>query len=160
MIDGPSLVAALTDSGITHVIWIPDSDIGTWEPALKSASGLQLIRVCREGEAIAIAAGLLLGGKRPLVIMQCTGMFEAGDSLRNVVYDMKLPIFLVVGIRGYYAAQRGQSNDNCPTFAEPILKTWQIPYKLFDREKSAGDLTGEYRRAQSEQRPGAILLAE
>jgi len=160
MIDGPSLVAALADCGVTHVVWIPDSDLGTWEPALQSASNLQLIRVCREGEAIAIAAGLLLGGRRPLVVMQCTGMFEAGDALRNVVHDMKLPLFLVVGIRSYYAFQRGTTGDTCPVFAEPILKTWQIPYKLFERDHSAADLAQEYRRAQSERRAGAILLAE
>jgi sulfopyruvate decarboxylase TPP-binding subunit len=160
MIDGPSLVAALTECGITHVVWIPDSEIGLWEPALKAASHLQLIRVCREGEAFAVAAGLLLGGKRPLVVLQCTGLFEAGDALRNVVHDMKLPLFMLVGLRGYHAAQRGATNDTCPTFAEPILKTWRIPYQLLDHDASAAEVAREYRRAQVEQRPGALLLAE
>ena len=36
-----------------HVVWIPDSELGTWEAALENAAGLQLIRVCREGEAMA-----------------------------------------------------------------------------------------------------------
>ena len=36
MLDGPSVVAAFRECGITHVIWIPDSEIGTWEPALKA----------------------------------------------------------------------------------------------------------------------------
>src|SRR5260370_30685938 len=102
MLDGPSVVAAFKDCGITHVIWIPDSELGTWETALRAESSLQLIRVCREGEAIAVAAGLLLGGKRPVVLMQCTGLFEAGDALRDVVHHLKLPLFLVVGLRTYY----------------------------------------------------------
>ena len=34
MLDGPSIVAALADCGITHVIWIPDSELGTWNAAL------------------------------------------------------------------------------------------------------------------------------
>ena len=56
MLDGPSVVKALVDCGVTHVVWIPDSDIGRWEPALSTATGLRLLRVCREGEAIALAA--------------------------------------------------------------------------------------------------------
>src|SRR5258707_6372657 len=123
MLDGPGVVAALKECGISHVIWIPDTELGAWEPALRSASDVQLIRVCREGEAIAVAAGLMLGGKRPIVLIQCTGLFEAGDALRNVVHDLKLPLFLVVGLRSYYAFKQGNTRDTCPLFAEPILQT-------------------------------------
>ena len=62
MLDGPSVASALVDCGITHVIWIPDSEIGTWEAALVARNELSLLRVCREGEAFALAAGLWLGG--------------------------------------------------------------------------------------------------
>ena len=95
--DGPAVVSALKRCGVTHVVWVPDSSIGTWEPALLAEPSLTLLRACREGEAIGIAAGLLLGGKRPLVAIQCTGLFEAGDALRNVVHDLRLPLFLFVG---------------------------------------------------------------
>jgi len=160
MLDGPSVVAAFGECGISHVIWIPDSELGTWEPALTASPELSLIRVCREGEAIAVAGGLLLGGKRPIVLIQCIGLFEAGDALRNVVHDLKLPLFLVVGLRGYYAYQEGKSRDTCPVFAEPILKTWQIPYSLFERRHTAADLAQAYRQAQAEKRAGAVLIAE
>src|SRR5207249_16453 len=138
--DGPSIVAALHRCGITHVIWIPDTELGTWDAALSAADGLTLLRVCREGEAFALAAGLHLGGKRPIVLVQCTGLFEAGDALRNVVHDLKLPIFVVVGVRSYYAHALGTTADSCPVFAEPILRAWQIPYVLLDRRNSADDL--------------------
>jgi sulfopyruvate decarboxylase TPP-binding subunit len=160
MLDGAGVVAALKECGITHVVWIPDSEIGTWEPALLAEPSLSLIRVCREGEAITVAAGLMLGGRKPIVLIQCTGLFEAGDALRNVVHDLKLPLFLVIGLRSYYAHQQGKSRDTCPLFAEPILKTWQIPYELFQRDQTAKDLIAAYRKAQAEHRAGAILLAE
>jgi sulfopyruvate decarboxylase TPP-binding subunit len=160
MLDGPGVVTALKECGVTHVIWIPDSELGTWEPALSASRDIQLIRVCREGEAMIVAAGLLLGGRRPVVIIQCTGLFEAGDALRNAVHDMKLPLFLIVGLRSYYAHQQGATRDTCPIFAEPILKTWQIPYELFDRRHTATDLAAAYRQALAEHRPGAVLVAE
>src|SRR5205085_10422989 len=139
MLDGPSVVAALKECGVTHVVWIPDSEIGTWEPALRSEPSLSLIRVCREGEAIAVAAGLMLGGKKPIVLIQCTGLFEAGDTLRNVVHDLKLPLFLIIGLRSYYLHQQGKGFDTCPVFAEPILNTWKIPCTLFGEKQTGED---------------------
>src|ERR1700682_5258954 len=101
MLDGPSVVQALKECGVTHVVWLPDSELGAWEQALTGPDGLPLIRVCREGEALAVAAGLLLGGQKPVVLIQCTGLFEAGDALRNVIHDLRLPLFLIIGVRGY-----------------------------------------------------------
>jgi len=160
MLDGPAVVSAFRECGITHVVWIPDSALGTWDAALASAADLQLIRVCREGEAFAVAAGLLLGGKKPIVLIQCTGLFEAGDSLRNVVHDMHLPLFLLVGVRSYYAFREGKSGDSCAVFSEPIVKAWGIPYTIFEDQHGAAELAAAYRQAESERRPGAILLAE
>ena len=57
MLDGPSVVAALKGAGVTHVVWVPDSTTGTWEPALTFDPDLTLVRVCREGEAVAVAGG-------------------------------------------------------------------------------------------------------
>jgi sulfopyruvate decarboxylase TPP-binding subunit len=160
MLDGATVVATLRECSITHVIWIPDSELGTWEPALSSARDLKLIRVCREGEGIVLAAGLLLGGARPIVMIQCTGFFEAGDAFRNIVYDLKLPLFLVVGVRSYFAHQQGKTADSCPVFTEPIVRAWQIPYVMFDERHTAADLANAYRQAQAEKRARMVLYAE
>ena len=160
MLTGPTVVAALKSCGVTHVVWLPDSEIGTWEAAITGPDGLPLIRVCREGEAIAVAAGLLIGGQKPVVMIQCTGLFEAGDALRNAVHDMKLPLFLIVGVRSYYLWREDKTTDSCPVFTEPIMKAWQIPSVVLDRCHSGDDLARLYRQAQKEGRPGAALIAE
>ena len=158
MFDGPSVVRALKAEGVSHVVWLPDSELGTWEAALTAPDGLPLVRVCREGEAFAVAAGLILGGRRPVVVLQCTGLFEAGDALRNAIHDLKLPLFLVIGVRSYHAHQKGQSKDSCPVFTEPILRAWQIPYTLLDERHSADDLARACRDARG--RAAAVLVAE
>jgi len=160
MLDGPSVLAAFRDCGITHVVWIPDSHLGVWEPELRAAGEPKLIRACREGEAIAVAGGLLLGGQRPIVLIQCTGLFEAGDSLRIIVHDLKLPLFLVVGLRSHLAYKQGKTADTCPVFAEPIMQAWKVPYVIFDEKNTAADLAAEYRKARAENRAGAVLIAE
>src|SRR5260370_36511238 len=116
MFDGPSVVAALKSCGVTEVIWVPDSELGRWDAALSDGPDVRLIRVCREGEAVGVAAGLLLGGRRPLVGMQCTGLFEAGDSLRNFVHDLGLPLFFLVGGRSLRAHPQGRGARAAPVF--------------------------------------------
>jgi sulfopyruvate decarboxylase TPP-binding subunit len=160
MNDGPAVAAALTACGVTHVIWIPDSDLGQWDAALSAAPGLRLVRVCREGEAIAVAAGLQLGGQQPVVVIQCTGLFEAGDALRNFVHDLKLPLFLVIGVRSWQAHQQGKSADSCPVFTEPILQAWRLPYSFLDRAHLAEQLAAAYQQARRERRAAAVLLPE
>ena len=160
MLDGPAVAAALAECGVSHVVWIPDSELGTWESALENTPGLTLVRVCREGEAFAVAAGLHLGGKNPVVAIQCTGLFEAGDSLRNFVHDLKLPLFMIIGVRSHFARQKGPTNDTCPVFTEPILRAWQIPFVLFEGQETAQDLADAYRKFRSANQAGAILIAE
>ena len=161
MFDPAAAVRHIAAAGFTHVVWIPDSAVGPWESALVSTPQLKLIRPCREGEAIGIAAGLMIGGARPLVVIQCTGLFEAGDALRNIVYDLKLPLVLLVGVRSYRAFQAGQSTDNCPAFTEPILKAWQVPYTWIDPEKHSGaDFIAALRKAQVSGNAATLLWVE
>lgn len=157
MIDGPAVAGALRAAGFTHLVWVPDSHLGTWDAALADTP-LAPIRVCREGEAVGLAAGLLLGGADPLVAMQCTGFFEAGDAVRNVAHDLKLPLHLLVGVRSYRAFRDGRSKDNCAHFAEKIVAAWELPYQWFDpAEGTAEELAGKLRWLD-EQPAGAVLL--
>jgi sulfopyruvate decarboxylase TPP-binding subunit len=145
--------------GVTHVVWLPDSELGTWHEALTQSSKLTLIRVCREGEAFGIAAGLHLGGARPVVVIQCTGFYEAGDALRNVVHDLGLPIFTIVGYRGYYGGIAGRK-DTAATFLEPIVAAWNLPHKLFTKESKIEELAAYYREMRQQGKPAAALIAE
>jgi hypothetical protein len=158
MLDGSSVVEAFKSCGVTHVVWLPDSLLGRWEEALATDRELKLVRVCREGEAMAVAAGLLLGGKRPVVVLQCTGLFEAGDALRNVVHDLRLPLFLVVGVRNLLAHRRGMTSDSCPIFTEPFLQAWRVPYTLLEADAGADELTRACRAAGGQ--AAAVLLPE
>ena len=138
------IVAAFTELGITHVVWIPDTTTGQWDNALQAAPDIQLIQVCREGEAWALAAGLYLGGAKPIVVIQCTGFFESGDAMRNIVHDYKLPIFGLVGYRSYLNAS-SLPGDTCLKFTEPVLEAWALNTVFIDSEEKKPKLAEHYR---------------
>lgn len=160
MIDPPDIVSAMEQAGFTHMVWIPDSHLGRWEAAIER-SRLSLIRVCREGEAVGVAIGLMLGGAQPVVVIQCTGFFEAGDAVRNAIHDLKLPLKLIIGVRSAQAAQRGATTDNCPHFTEKIVTAWELPHTRFDPTTAdAATIQHELRALAQQPSAAAILWAE
>jgi len=159
MFSGTEIAALFTSMGITHVVSVPDSTIGVWYPALERSTDLRLVRVCREGEAWAVAAGLYLGGATPLVMIQCTGLFESGDALRNVLHDWKLPIFAIIGYRSYLN-QDTLPGDTCLVFTEPLLDAWRIDYRLINAPSQLDEIRDHYLACRDAGKPGAALIAE
>ena len=157
MFSGKEFAAALSTLGVTHVVWLPDSAIGEWEAALEQAPDLTLVRVCRESEAWAIAAGLQLGGKSPLVVIQNTGLFDSGDALRNILFDLGIPLYAVIGYRSYLIAD---SPDTAKRFTEPLLKAWGIDYLLIDQPGRSAPFVEHVRACRAAGKPGAALIAE
>lgn len=157
MISGPQIVRTLVDLGVTHVVWVPDSTTGQWEDSLEAAEAVTLLRVCREGEAWPLAAGLYLGGKTPLVMMQITGFFESGDAMRNVLFDLKLPIFSLIGYRGYLVEG---STDTARAATEPVLEAWGLSHVLIRGADDLPKLIRHWEKCRDQNTPGVALLAE
>jgi sulfopyruvate decarboxylase TPP-binding subunit len=158
MFAGAQLHALLLDLGVTHVVTLPDSTIGDWGEAM-AAGGMRVVRVCREGEAWGVAGGLHLGGAVPIVMIQCTGLFESGDALRNVIHDWHLPIFSIIGYRSYLN-QSHLPGDTCLTFTEPVLDAWKIEYRLISDPSQFDVIRSHYLACRAAGVPGAVLIAE
>lgn len=158
MFTGDRIVSLLRGAEITHVVTVTDATLGQWETAIEAA-GIGLIRVCREGEAWAVAGGLYLGGASPLVMIQCTGLFESGDALRNMLHDWKLPIPAIIGYRSYLN-QEILPGDTCLDFTEPILRAWRIDYRLITEPAQYPAMAAHLAECRAAGKPGALLIAE
>lgn len=157
MFTNAEIVDELSRLGISHVVWVPDSVVGRWEHALASSPEIELVRVCREGETWPLAAGLIVGGRSPLIMMQTTGLFESGDAMRNALFDMRLPVFALIGARNWLDAA---SKDSARRFARPILDAWGIDYVTIESEVDKPKLGEHYEHCRAAASPGAVLMAE
>jgi len=155
---GEDVGSLLKSLGVSHVVTVPDSTIGKWEAGIEAA-GIRLVRVCREGEAWTIAGGLYLGGASPIVLIQCTGLFESGDALRNVLHEWKLPIYSIIGYRSYLN-QDTLPGDTSLVFTEPILAAWNLDVLLVTRPTQLADIGEHYRECTTDLRPGVALVGE
>jgi len=151
------MVDTLKQCGVTHVVWLPDTESGFLHQTLREDPDLTLVPVTREAETFAVALGLLVGGERPVVCIQNTGFYESGDSVRGLWLDLQLPLLALIGYRGY--AGGGPSADSAATFLEPHLRAWGIPYKVVERDDDVIRIVPEmYRLAQERPGPAAVLI--
>ena len=89
------MIKELESNDVTHVVWLPDTETSFLYQAISKNNQIQIIPICREAESIPIAAGLWIGGKNPVVMIQNTGLFEAGDSIRGLAVDINLPLVII-----------------------------------------------------------------
>jgi sulfopyruvate decarboxylase TPP-binding subunit len=151
-----SVVAELKKNDISHVVWLPDSETNFMYQLLTNEPTLDLVPVCREGETMAIAAGLWVGGKRPIVLIQNTGIFEAGDSIRGLGLDVNQPLVMLVGYRGW--SRHGLTRDSAARFIEHILHAWGISYYLIETDDDADRISLAIEEADKTQKPVAVLV--
>ena len=107
MLSSERIVQALEHEGVTHVVGVPDNGSRALFERLWAHPHIEVILTSREGEAFGLASGLYLGGATPLVLIQNTGFFEAGDAFRGTAYNMRLPLVMLVGYRGYKTMEPG-----------------------------------------------------
>lgn len=148
----------LKKCGITHIVWLPDSEARFMYDAMKNLPGIALVPVCHEAEAPAIAAGLIVGGKNPVVLHQNTGFFECGDSLRGVILDTKLPLLIMLGYRGYRGG--GKLSGSAAIYLEPILDAWGIKHYLLESDDDVKKISLAYQEAHDTSHPVAVLIGK
>ena len=151
-----AILGQLNANGVTHVVWLPDSETNFMYEQLVADTSLHLVPVCREGESMAIAAGLWVGGKKPVVLIQNTGLFESGDSVRRLALDIDFPLVMMVGYRGW--TRHGVTADSAARFTEPILHAWGIDYYLVETDDDVERISTAFADAERGQRPVACLM--
>ena len=152
----PPIIEQFKQNGVTHVIWLPDSETNFMYELMTREEGLKIVPVCREGESMAIAAGVWVGGQKPVVLIQNTGMFEAGDSIRGLGIDLEFPLVMMIGYRGW--TSHGITKDSAARFTEPILHAYGINYYLIESNDDVGRISDAFQEAERTRKPVACLL--
>jgi sulfopyruvate decarboxylase TPP-binding subunit len=151
-----AILSELKKNKITHVVWLPDSETNFMYHQLTADPDVDLIPVCREGETMAVAAGLWLGGAKPVVLIQNTGVFESGDSIRGLGVDVNQPLVMLVGYRGW--DRHGTTRDSAAKFIEHILYAWGINYYLVETDEDATRISEAMDEAERTKKPVAVLV--
>ncbi len=159
-LSGAGILAAAKQAGIEYVLSVPD--ITTSQGILKRVAegrDFKLVRVCKEDETLGIAAGLLYGDKRALILIQHTGLLYAMNAIRGVAMEQKLPIVMMVGLLA-------KEPDVAPTkskryglrIVEPILDTMGIEHIYIDTDADLPKIAPAIEKAYGESKTIALLI--
>jgi sulfopyruvate decarboxylase subunit alpha len=153
--DTLGLASVLTDRGFDLVLTVPCSILREWyyEPA-----GPQTIYLSREEEGVGIAAGTLAAGRRPLLMIQNSGMGNCVNALASLAVAYEIPLVIAVSLRG------DDVDENPAQFpmgaaTEGVITALGCEYTV---ASSVADLAQTFddglQRAQQRRRPHFILL--
>ncbi|MCZ6678074.1 MAG: thiamine pyrophosphate-binding protein [Candidatus Poribacteria bacterium] len=159
MASAQKIVEELKKWNVTHVVGLPDNGTAQIYERLHADAEIDVITVSREGEAFAIASGLYVGGKQPVVLIQNTGFLESGDAIRGTAFNMEIPLVTLIGYRGYQTMQPDSPRvDTAATFLEPTLKAWGFPYNTIETDDDIPYISDAFQKAQETSMPTAVLI--
>jgi sulfopyruvate decarboxylase subunit alpha len=88
-------------AGSRHVVYVPDNPLSHVLRILGGAYRDVCTTVAtREEEAFGIAAGMYLGGARPTVMLQSSGVGNSLNALTSLLVPYKIPALVIVSMRG------------------------------------------------------------
>lgn len=149
---------AIKELGFTDVVSIPDGESRHLYQAFLDDPDIEVYLPTREGEGIALAAGLCVGGRKPMVLLQNTGLMEAGDALRGCGIGPGIPLFLLIGWRGYPGAMAGaEPIDSAYLYTEPLLDAWGIPHRSLMSDDELGAIEEMAAVAEETSKPAAVV---
>lgn len=153
-----TVLGEMKKNGVSHVVWLPDSETNWLYLLMKAEPSLRLIPVSCEALAFSAAAGLSFGGKIPLILIQNTGLMESGNSLRGWALDLNIPVVLMIGYRGW--TRHGVTTDSAAVYTERFLNAFGVNYYLVENDADAPRISMAFTEAKTTRRPVAVLVGD
>jgi len=153
-----TVMRQMKQNGVTDIVWLPDSETNWLFLLMKADPDLRLVGVTREGHGCSIAAGLYAGGRKPMMLIQNTGMLESGDSIRGWLMGLNVPIVLMVGYRGY--TRHGVNTDTAATYTERFLMAFNISFYLVENDGDSNRITTAFQEAERTRKPVVVLVGD
>jgi sulfopyruvate decarboxylase alpha subunit len=155
--DANKFCLLLKDYGFNFFAGVPCTILKEIIDYLLNDRNVIYVAAAREEEAIGIATGAYLGGKKPVVLMQNSGLGNSFGTLCSLPLLYKVPILLLVSWRGY----RGKDAPEHVTMGEATLRllgSVGIPFQVLSRERVEEEASAAIVEAEKRQIPVALLL--
>ena len=154
-----AIVGELFKLGVTHVVNVPDTHQRTLLAELSRQSQIRLLTACTEDEAIAIGAGLWIGGQRPVLSIQHVGLLAAMNNLKGISMDARIPTCMLVGYFGRDLTRPARQNaSRAVRLIEPTLDAWEVPYFPIEGPDDLPQVARAYQHSQEHLGPTVVLI--
>lgn len=91
---------AIKKTGINFIVSLPCVNLGKLMELVEDDADIIHVPVTREEEGFGICAGAFLGGKRPGILMQNSGLGNSVNALASLFELYKIPVLMIMSHRG------------------------------------------------------------
>ncbi len=149
--------------GVNHLVTVPDwVQMSLHQQIANGGTGIELLNVCSENQCVTVGAGLTLGGRKPILLMQNQGLYNCVNTLRAVCLDAHVPLVFLVGQFGREYANLGQdpkqSRRTMVRVMEPMLDSLGVPWLRLERASDLGCLARAYEMAETRANACVVLV--
>ena len=90
----------LKDTGIDFIVSVPCVNLSKILNMIDEEDEITHVPVTREEEGIGICAGAYLGGKKPAILMQNSGLGNSINALKSLTELYNFPLLMIMSHRG------------------------------------------------------------
>jgi sulfopyruvate decarboxylase alpha subunit len=124
-------------AGCRDVVYVPDNPLSHILASLQTCRPkVRTLLATREEEAVGIAAGLYLGGGRPAVLMQSSGVGNTLNALGSLLLAYQIPAVLIISMRGD-PGEWNWAQVPMGRAVAPVLDALGIQHLSFDHDEDA-----------------------
>lgn len=157
MISGLDFAARLTRHGFDFFTGVPCSLIEDLIAVLEGDSRAPYVAAVREDAAVGVAAGAWFGGRRPVVLMQNSGLGTSLNALASLSLMYGLPVLLVVTWRGF-GGKDAPEHILTGEISPKLLELLGVPYRVLAADSLDADLGWAARDMDTRRSPVALLV--
>jgi len=156
-VSGAELAALLDRHGFDFFTGVPCSLVEDLIAALETHPRFPWLAAVREDVAVGLAAGAWLGGRRPVVVMQNSGLGTSLNALASLSLMYGLPALLLVTWRGYQGKDAPE-HILMGEISPGLLDLLGIPYRVLSPDSIEEHLAWATRELDAREIPVALLV--
>lgn len=134
MISAEAFVQPALERGYSFWAGVPCSFLTPFINYVIGSPDLEYVGAASEGEALGIAAGAHLAGRKTVVICQNSGLGNAVNPLTSLNYPFRIPTLFITTHRGEPGLGDEPQHELMGQITGDLLTTMQIPWEIFPTE--------------------------
>ena len=160
MISAEAFLAPVRDAGFDFFTGVPCSYLTPLINRVIGGDAYDYVAAASEGEAVAIAAGAWLAGKKTVFMCQNSGLGNAVNPLTSLNHPFRIPTLAVVTWRGGPGLKDEPQHELMGKITPDLLDVIRVPNELFPKRlEDVGPVLGRaLDHMQREQLPYALIM--
>lgn len=157
MVATKDFCTTLKEEGFNFSTGVPCSILKEVINYLSKDPDIPYIPATREDEAIGIATGAYLAGKKPVVLMQNSGLGNSIGTLASLVLLYEIPLLLLISWRGYQGKDAPEHLIMGKSTVE-LLEDIGVTAKILSKEKAEETIPDAVKILEEKNIPAAIIV--